>query len=93
MWGFLIGLYLAMAIYPFVEDWRQHRANSAALKRMRLNHANGRRWDAAKGQWEMTEMTNLALSRSSTNMEGAASLPLGTNPAVGTYIAGAGGVS
>jgi hypothetical protein len=55
MWGFLIGLYLAMAIYPFIAEWQQRRANRAALKRMRLNHASGRRWNAAKGQWENDE--------------------------------------
>ena len=25
MWGFLIGLYLAMIIYPLFQEWRQRR--------------------------------------------------------------------
>jgi hypothetical protein len=25
MWGFLIGLYLAMIIYPLLQEWRQRR--------------------------------------------------------------------
>jgi len=25
MWGFLIGLYIAMLIYPFFEEWQQRR--------------------------------------------------------------------
>jgi hypothetical protein len=27
MWGFLIGLYVAVIIYPFIEEWQQQRAN------------------------------------------------------------------
>jgi hypothetical protein len=25
MWGFLIGLYLAMILYPLFQEWRQRR--------------------------------------------------------------------
>jgi hypothetical protein len=50
-WGFLIGLYIALIIYPLIEDWRQRRANKAALKRMRMHHALHHRWDATKGEW------------------------------------------
>jgi hypothetical protein len=52
MWGVLIGLYIALMIYPFFDEWQQDRANKAALKKMRASHAAGRRWDVAKGQWE-----------------------------------------
>ena len=51
MWGFLIGLYIAVMLYPFIEDWQQQRANKAALGRMRMHHALGHRWDVAKGEW------------------------------------------
>jgi hypothetical protein len=51
MWGFLIGLYIAMMIYPFIEEWQQHWADKRRLARMREHHAAGRRWDVAKGQW------------------------------------------
>ena len=26
MWGFLIGLYVALIIYPYLQEWRQRRA-------------------------------------------------------------------
>jgi hypothetical protein len=45
MWGFLIGLYLAMLIYPFIEEWQQRRADKGRLAKMREYHATGRRWD------------------------------------------------
>jgi hypothetical protein len=32
MWGFLIGLYIAMLIYPFFEEWQQRRLESAWRK-------------------------------------------------------------
>jgi hypothetical protein len=51
MWGFLIGLYLAMLIYPFIEEWQQRRADKGRLAKMREYHATGRRWDVTKGQW------------------------------------------
>jgi hypothetical protein len=51
MWGFLIGLYIVLIIYPFIEEWQQKRANKAALGRMRKHHALHHRWDVAKGQW------------------------------------------
>jgi hypothetical protein len=51
MWGFLIGLYLAMLIYPFLEEWEQRQADKRRLAKMREHHARGRRWDATKGQW------------------------------------------
>jgi hypothetical protein len=51
MWGFLIGLYIAMIIYPFLEEWKQRRVDKERLAKMREHHATGRRWDVAKGQW------------------------------------------
>jgi hypothetical protein len=51
MWGFLVGLYIAMLIYPFIEDWQQHRADTRRLAKMRARHATGSQWDVAKGQW------------------------------------------
>jgi hypothetical protein len=51
MWGFLIGLYIAVIIYPLIEEWQQQRANKAALANMRRHNAKGHRWDATKGQW------------------------------------------
>ena len=52
MWGFLIGLYLAMMIYPFLEEWQQHQADNRRLAKMREHHAKavagtrpkGNRW-------------------------------------------------
>ncbi len=41
MWGFLIGLYLAMIIYPLFQEWRQRRHDRKSLERMRN----------LKGQW------------------------------------------
>ena len=35
MWGFLIGLYIAVIIYPFIEEWLEKRANKSALANMR----------------------------------------------------------
>ena len=49
--GFLIGLYVAVIIYPFIEKWQQKRANKAALANMRRHNAMGHQWDATKGQW------------------------------------------
>jgi hypothetical protein len=51
MWGFLIGLYIALIIYPYLQDWQERRANKAALASMRKHHAAGHRWDVRKGQW------------------------------------------
>jgi hypothetical protein len=51
MWGILIGLYLAMMVYPFIEEWQQRRADKNHLARMRAHNATGRHWDVAKGQW------------------------------------------
>ena len=51
MWGFLIGLYIAMIVYPFYEEWQQRRADKNRLAKMRMYHAAGRRFDVAKGQW------------------------------------------
>jgi hypothetical protein len=51
MWGFLIGLYIAVIIYPFFEEWQQKRADKSALANMRRHSALGHRWDATKGQW------------------------------------------
>ena len=49
MWGFLIGLYLAMMIYPFLEEWQRRQADKRHLAKMREHHARGRRWDTTKG--------------------------------------------
>jgi len=51
MWGFLIGLYLAMIIYPLFQEWRQRRHDRKSLERMRKHFASRRRWDVLKGQW------------------------------------------
>jgi hypothetical protein len=51
MWGFLIGLYLAMIVYPLFEEWRQRRHDKKSLDRMRKHFASRRRWDVLKGQW------------------------------------------
>jgi hypothetical protein len=51
MWGFLLGIYLAYALYPFVYEWQQRRLNKRRLRTMRENFAKGRRWDTVKGQW------------------------------------------
>jgi hypothetical protein len=51
MWGFLIGLYIAVIIYPFIEEWQEQRANKADLANMRRHSAMGHRWDATRGQW------------------------------------------
>ena len=31
MWGFLIGLYIALIIYPYLQEWRQRRVDKASL--------------------------------------------------------------
>ncbi len=41
MWGFLIGLYIAVIIYPFIEEWQEQRSNKAALANMRRHNAKG----------------------------------------------------
>jgi hypothetical protein len=51
MWGFLIGLYIALIIYPYLQEWQQRRANKASLAKMRKHHAAGHQWDVRKGQW------------------------------------------
>jgi hypothetical protein len=51
MWGFLIGLYIAVIIYPFIEEWLEKRANKSALGNMRRHSALGHRWDSTRGQW------------------------------------------
>ena len=50
MWGFLIGLYLAMLIYPFLEEWQQRQSDKKRLAKMREHHARGNRWDTTKGE-------------------------------------------
>jgi hypothetical protein len=49
MWGFLIGLYIAILIYPFFEEWQQRRVDKRRLRKMREHFAMGRRWDVTKG--------------------------------------------
>jgi hypothetical protein len=51
MWGLLIGLTLAVLLYPFIEEWQQRRIDKKRLAMMRKHHAIGSRWDVAKGQW------------------------------------------
>lgn len=51
MWGILIGLYIAVIIYPFIEEWQQKRADQSALANMRRHSAMGHRWDPTKGRW------------------------------------------
>jgi hypothetical protein len=51
MWGFLIGLYVAVIVYPYLQEWQQRRANKALLAKMRKHHAAGHQWDVRKGQW------------------------------------------
>jgi hypothetical protein len=51
MWGFLIGLYIAMIVYPFYEEWQQRRVDKSRLAKMRMYHATGPRFNAANGQW------------------------------------------
>ena len=51
MWGFLIGLYVALIVYPYLQEWREHRINKARLAKMRKQHAAGHQWDVRKGQW------------------------------------------
>jgi hypothetical protein len=51
MWGFLIGFYIAVIIYPFIEERLEKRANNSALANMRRHTGLGHRWDATKGQW------------------------------------------
>jgi hypothetical protein len=51
MWGVLVGLYIVVIIYPFIEEWQQKRADKSALANMRRHSSSGHRWDATKGQW------------------------------------------
>ena len=51
MWGFLIGLYIALIIYPYLQERRQRRVDKASLAKMRKHHSAGHRWDVRKGQW------------------------------------------
>ncbi|SHH27255.1 hypothetical protein [Bradyrhizobium erythrophlei] len=51
MWGVLVGLYIVVIIYPFIEEWQQKRADKSALANMRRHSGLGHRWDATKGQW------------------------------------------
>jgi hypothetical protein len=51
VWGLLVGIYLAFALYPFFYEWRQRRLNKTRLHTMREHAAKGRRWDVAKGEW------------------------------------------
>ena len=51
MWGFLIGLYIVLIIYPHFQEWRQRRVDKASLAKMRKHHSAGHRWDVRKGQW------------------------------------------
>jgi hypothetical protein len=48
MWGILIVLYIAVIIYPFIEEWQQKRADQSALANMRRHSAMGHRWTRPK---------------------------------------------
>ena len=37
--GLLIGLYIAMLVYPFFEEWQQRRVDKERLAKMRKHHA------------------------------------------------------
>jgi hypothetical protein len=39
MCGFPIGLFIAMLIHPFFEEWQQRRAHKERLTKMRTHHA------------------------------------------------------
>jgi hypothetical protein len=49
--GFLIGLYIAMIVYPVLDEWQQRRRDKKLLRKLRLHHAKGHRFDATKGEW------------------------------------------
>ena len=51
MWGFLIGLYIALIIYPYLQEWRQRRADKSSLAKLRKHRAAGHQSDVRKGQW------------------------------------------
>ena len=51
MWGFLIGLYIVLIVYPYFQEWRQRRADRTRLASMRKHYAAGHQWDVRKGQW------------------------------------------
>jgi hypothetical protein len=50
MWGVLVGIYIIYIVYPFFEEWRQHRVDRRRLANMREHFKLGHRWDVAKGQ-------------------------------------------
>jgi hypothetical protein len=35
MWGVLVGFYIVVIIYPFIEEWQQKHADKSALANMR----------------------------------------------------------
>jgi hypothetical protein len=39
MWGFSIGLYIAMLVCPFFEEWQQRLVDKERLAKMRKHHA------------------------------------------------------
>ena len=51
VWGFLIGLYIVLIVYPYFQEWQQRRADRARLASMRKHNAAGHQWDVRKGQW------------------------------------------
>jgi hypothetical protein len=52
LWEIAIGIYIAVAIYPFFEEWRQRRVDKGRLANMRRHSALGHRWDVSKGEWK-----------------------------------------
>src|ERR1700692_2936582 len=71
MWGFLIGLYIAVIIYPFIEEWLEKRANKSALEKMRRHSAMGHLWEPTKGQWIVAEHSRLRAASSCEPLRGA----------------------
>jgi hypothetical protein len=39
MWGFLIGLYIAMLVCRVFEEWQQRQVDKERLAKMRKHHA------------------------------------------------------
>jgi hypothetical protein len=52
MWEILIGIYIALTIYQFFEEWWQRTIDKGRLAKMRRHSALGHQWDVAKGEWK-----------------------------------------
>jgi hypothetical protein len=51
MWRVFAGIGIWCALYPFISEWLEHRANQKLLAKMRWHAARGHRWDASQGRW------------------------------------------